>query len=133
MFSRYCKDQFRPKDDDEEILSPECSYLGAIDTLLYLAQCTRPNISFVVNCLAQHSNAPTRLHWNGIKDIFCYLKGTTDIGLFYPYVSSSVSSPNDARDNATLVGYADAGYLSDLHKGRSQSGYVFTIGNTMIS
>ena len=127
------KDPFRPKEDDEEILSPECSYLGAIGSLLYLAQCTRPDISFAVNCLARHSNAPTRRHWNGIKDIFRYLKGTTDMGLFYPYASSSGSSPIDARNNATLVGYADAGYLSDPHKGRSQSGYVFTIGNTAIS
>ncbi|KAL4564637.1 hypothetical protein LXL04_028704 [Taraxacum kok-saghyz] len=62
------------------------------------------------------------------------LAGTTDMGLFYPYASSSESSPNDARDNATFVSYADAGYyLLDPHKGRSQSGYVFTIGNTVIS
>ena len=32
-----------------------------------------------------------------------------------------------------LVGFADAGYLSDPHKGRSQTGYVFTMGNTAIS
>ena len=32
-----------------------------------------------------------------------------------------------------LVGYADAGYLSDPHKARSQSGYVFTYGGTAIS
>jgi hypothetical protein len=127
------KDPFRPKGDDEEILSPECSYLGAIGALLYLAQCTRPDISFAVNCLARHSTAPTRRHWNGIKDIFRYLSGTMDMGLFYPYASSSESTPLGTRNNATLVGYADAGYLSDPHKGRSQSGYVFTIGNTAIS
>ncbi|KAJ9540031.1 hypothetical protein OSB04_026537 [Centaurea solstitialis] len=127
------KDPFRPKEDDEEILSPECSYLGAIGALLYLAQCTRPDISFAVNCLARHSNAPTRRHWNGIKDIFRYLKGTTDMGLFYPYASSSEDTAIGTSKNATLVGYADAGYLSDPHKGRSQSGYVFTIGNTAIS
>jgi hypothetical protein len=55
------------------------------------------------------------------------------MGLFYPYASSSGSTPLGTRNNATLVGYADAGYLSDPHKGRSQSGYVFTIGNTAIS
>ncbi|KAL6133325.1 hypothetical protein ACLB2K_065562 [Fragaria x ananassa] len=35
--------------------------------------------------------------------------------------------------NDVLVGFADAGYLSDPHKGRSQTGYVFTMGTTMIS
>ncbi|KAJ9545284.1 hypothetical protein OSB04_024991 [Centaurea solstitialis] len=101
--------------------------------LLYLAQCTRPDISFVVNCLARHSNTPTRRHWNDIKDIFCYLKGTTGMGLFYPYASSSEDTAIGTPKNATLVGYADAGYLSNPHKERSQSGYVFTIGNTAIS
>ena len=32
-----------------------------------------------------------------------------------------------------MVGFADAGYLSDPHKARSQTGYVFTIGGTVIS
>jgi hypothetical protein len=32
-----------------------------------------------------------------------------------------------------LVGYIDAGYLSDPYKARSQSGYVFTYGGTAIS
>ena len=31
-----------------------------------------------------------------------------------------------------MVGFADAGYLSDPHKARSQTGYVFTIGGTAI-
>ena len=32
-----------------------------------------------------------------------------------------------------LLGYADGGYLSDPHKARSQTGYIFTYGNTAIS
>ena len=32
-----------------------------------------------------------------------------------------------------MIGYADAGYLSDPHKVRSQIGYVFTCGGTTIS
>ena len=37
------------KEDEEEIFEPEVPYLSAIGALLYLAQCTRPDISFVVN------------------------------------------------------------------------------------
>ena len=44
------------------------------------------------------------------------------MGLFY----SKVPKPE-------LLGYTDAGYLSNPHKARSQSGYVFTCGNTAIS
>ena len=111
------KDPFRPQEKDEEILGSEVPYLSAIGALMYLANTTRPDIAFAVNLLARYSSAPTRRHWNGIKHILRYLKGTTDMGLFY----SVNCSPN-------LVGYADAGYLSDPHKAQSQTGYVFICG-----
>ncbi|KAM2958413.1 hypothetical protein FF2_025280 [Malus domestica] len=95
------RDPFRPNEDEEEISEPEVPYLSAIGALLYLAQCTRPDISFSVNLLARYSNAPAHKHWNGVKDIFRYLK--------------------------------DAGYLSDPHRARSQTGSIFTIGDTVIS
>ena len=44
------------------------------------------------------------------------------MGLFYPN-----------KSNSQLIGYADAGYLSDPHKGQSQIGYLFTCGNIAIS
>jgi hypothetical protein len=116
------KDPFRPREDDEEILGPEVPYLSAIGALMYLANCTRPDIAFSVNLLARYSSAPTRRHWNGVKHVLRYLRGTTDMRLFYSKGS-----------NSQLVGYADAGFLSDPHKGRSQTGYLFTCGSTAIS
>ena len=95
------KDPFRPQEKDEEILGSEVPYLSAIGALMYLANTTRPDIAFAVNLLARYSSAPTRRHWNEIKHILRYLKGTNDMGLFY----SVNCSPN-------LVDYADAGYLS---------------------
>ncbi|RVX09351.1 Retrovirus-related Pol polyprotein from transposon TNT 1-94 [Vitis vinifera] len=77
------KDPFRPCENDEELLGPEVPYLSAIGALMYLANCTRPDIAFSVNLLARYSSAPTRRHWNGIKHILRYLRGTTDMGLFY--------------------------------------------------
>ena len=89
---------------------------------MYLANCTRPDIAFSVNLLARYSSAPTLRHWKGVKHLLRYLRGTSDMGLFY----SKVPKPE-------LLGYTDAGYLSDPHKARSQSGYVFTCGNIVIS
>ncbi|XP_068322464.1 secreted RxLR effector protein 161-like [Pyrus communis] len=121
------RDPFLPNEDEEEILEPEVPYLSAIGALLYLAQCTRPDISFAVNLLARYSNAPTHRHWNGVKDIFHYLKGTTDLGLFYTHESPSVAAPYGPWVDFYLVGYTDVGYLSNLHRACSQTGYVFTI------
>ncbi|KAM2234775.1 hypothetical protein PS2_012870 [Malus domestica] len=68
-----------------------------------------------------------------MKDIFRYLKGTTDWGLLYPYEFSSDVAPSASRVNSRLVGYANSGYLFDPHKVHSQTSYVFTIGGIAIS
>ena len=116
------KDLFRPKEENEKLLGPEVPYLSAIGALMYLVNCTRPDIAFSVNLLARYSSTPTLRHWNGVKHLLRYLRGTSDTGLFYSKVPK-----------LELLGYTDAGYLSDPHKARSQSGYVFTYGDTAIS
>ncbi|KAB2604828.1 hypothetical protein D8674_037115 [Pyrus ussuriensis x Pyrus communis] len=88
------RDPFCPNEDKEEILEPEVPYVSAIRALLYLAQCTRPDISFA---------------------------GNTDLGLFYTCESSSVATRYSTRIDSRLVGYTDAGYLSDPHRARSQT------------
>ncbi|KAL6319681.1 hypothetical protein AAG906_026742 [Vitis piasezkii] len=49
------KDPFHPKEENEELLGPEIPYLSAIDALMYLANCTRPDIAFSVNLLARYN------------------------------------------------------------------------------
>ncbi|XP_070029102.1 secreted RxLR effector protein 161-like [Nicotiana sylvestris] len=116
------KDLFRSPEEDEELHGPEVPYLSAIGALMYRANATTPDIAFSVNLLARYCSSPTRRHWNRIKHILRYLKGTLDMGLFYAN-----------KGSADLVGYADAGYLSDPYKAQSQIGYVFTYGGTVIS
>ena len=65
---------------------------------------------FFVNLLARYSSAPTRKHWNDIKHILRYLCGTTNVGIFYSRESKQ-----------QLLGYADAKYLLDPYKGKSQT------------
>ena len=79
------KDPFCPRDDDEEVLGVKVSYLSAISALLYLAQCTRLDISFTMNLLAKYIFASTQRYWIDIMTIFRYLKSTIGMSLFYPY------------------------------------------------
>ena len=98
-------DPFRPCEKGEELFGPEVLYLSAIGALMYLATCTHLDIAFSVNLLARYSYASTRRHWNGIKHILRYLKGTFDMGLFYSKESKQ-----------QLLGYTNAKYLLDPHK-----------------
>ena len=82
------KYHFHPKDDDEVPFGPEVPYLSAIGALIYLTSCTQPDIAFPVNLLARYSSAPNQRHWNDVKHVLCYLRGTTDMGLFYPHYSN---------------------------------------------
>jgi uncharacterized membrane protein len=86
-------------------LGPEVAYLSAIGVLMYIANCTRRDIAFAVNLLAGYNATPTQHHWARVKNIFRYLIGTINLGLFYKI-----------NQDKTLVGYLDAGYLSDPHE-----------------
>jgi hypothetical protein len=77
---------------------------------MYLTNNTRPDITFTVNCLARYSVAPTIHHWNDIKSILRYLNDIIDLCLFFR-----------RNQESDLIGYADAGYLSDPQNGKSQT------------
>jgi hypothetical protein len=60
-------DPFWPKQEGEEVLGAEYLYLSVIGALMYLANNTKSDIVFAVNCIARHSAATTMRHWNDIK------------------------------------------------------------------
>jgi hypothetical protein len=98
---------FRLK-EGEEVLGPEYPYLGVIDTLMYLANNTRFDIAFAMNCLVRHSVTPTIRHWNDINNILRYLVDTKDLESLF-----------QKNQESKLIGYVDVGYLSDPRNTRS--------------
>ena len=57
-------------------------YSGMIGSLLYLTA-SRPDILFSVCICARFQLDPRESHLTAVKRIFKYLKGTTNLGLFY--------------------------------------------------
>ncbi|PKA49512.1 Retrovirus-related Pol polyprotein from transposon TNT 1-94 [Apostasia shenzhenica] len=90
---------------------------------MYAMICTRPDLSHAVSVVSRYMANPRKEHWNALKWILCYLKGTSDCGLLFEKNS----------DSDLLVGYVDSDYAGDLDKRRSTTGFIFTLGGGPIS
>ena len=82
---------------------------------MYAMVCTRPDISHVVGVVSEYMENPRKEHWNAVKWVLRYLRGTSDYCITF----------NSNRDS--VCGFVDSDFAGDLDKRRSTSGYVFTL------
>ncbi|KAL0368431.1 UNVERIFIED_CONTAM: Retrovirus-related Pol polyprotein from transposon TNT 1-94 [Sesamum calycinum] len=81
---------------------PECQieYSRIIGSLMYIMNCTRPDIAYAVNKLSRFTSNPSKDHWKGLIRVLRYLKYTSNYGLHY------------TRYPAVLEGYSDVSWKS---------------------
>ncbi|XP_019161143.1 PREDICTED: uncharacterized protein LOC109157759 [Ipomoea nil] len=65
---------------DTTLYDDPTQYRSLAGALQYLTV-TRPNLSFSVNQLCQHMHSPTVSHWEQLKRVLRYVKGTITFGL----------------------------------------------------
>ncbi|KAK9152082.1 hypothetical protein Syun_010391 [Stephania yunnanensis] len=94
------------------------SLLGGLQYLLN----TQPDIAYIVNILSQFQQSPTVLHWQALKRVLRYLKGTTDLGLWF--------KPSSAL---FLTGYSDADWVASVDDRKFVAGYAVFLGSNLIS
>ena len=111
-----------PKDDNEKAEMAQIPYREAVGCLNYIAQSTRPDIVFAVNQLSRFNNNPGRKHWQAVKHLLRYLKGTAHHGLKYEKSKSNL-----------IIGYCDADWGANSEGRKSISGFVFTANGAAIS
>ena len=58
-------------------------YTALVGKLLYLSNCTRPDITAAVNYLSRFMSCPAELHLEHAKRVLRYIKGTMDYSLTY--------------------------------------------------
>ena len=107
--------------DEEGTSVNPTEYRGLIGSLLYLTA-NRPDITFAVGVCARFQSNPKKSHLEAAKKIIKYLKGTVNIGLWYP-----------RDDNLELSGYSDADYGGCRIDRKSTSGTCQFLGNKLIS
>ena len=56
-------------------------YQEAVGSLMYAVVATRPDIAYAVSYLARFMLNPGRVHWEAVKKVNRYLKGTKDAKL----------------------------------------------------
>ena len=96
-------------------------YASAVGSLMYAMVWTRPDIAHAVGVVSRFMENPGNEHWQAVKWILRYLRGTSTHALCF------------GGTDICLQGYADADMAGDKDTRRSTTGYVFTIGGTAVS
>ena len=95
-------------------------YRSECGSLMYFAQCTRPDISFAISRLCCHLGNPNANCFKALLHLNHYLSAHAHLGLKY------TAPPTDVLK---LEAYCDSSHGSEeVHKARSQTGYVVYFG-----
>ncbi|KAI3735092.1 hypothetical protein L6452_14580 [Arctium lappa] len=97
------------------------TYRGMIGSLMYLTS-SRPYIMFSTCLCARYQANPKESHMSAVKRILRYLKGTADLGLWYPKDTSF-----------ELTTYSDADHTGCMLDRKSTSGHIQFLGYKTVS
>jgi hypothetical protein len=100
-----------PSTHEETADMTDVPYQRGIGSLMYAATSTRPDIAFAVSILSQFMRNPGRTHWEAVKEVIRYLKGTAEVKLTLGGTAEG------------LEAYVDSDWASQPHR-HSMSGYT---------
>ena len=92
-----------------------------IGSLLYVTA-SRPDVKQVVGMVARFQSTPKENHVQAVKRISRYLKGTINLGLWYP-----------SKKSFSLRAYSDADWVGCVDDRKSTSGGAFFLGESLVS
>ena len=96
-------------------------YASAIGSLMYVMVCTRLDIAHAVGVVSRYMSNPGKQHWEAVKWIMRYLKGSSETCLTF------------TAGGLKLEGFVDADLAGDVDSRKSTTGYVYTLGGTAVS
>jgi hypothetical protein len=107
-----------PKTQEKIEYMSRVPYSSAVGSLMYAMVCTRPDIAHAVGVVSRYMNNSIKEHWEEVKWILRYLRGTGNHALYF------------GGSEIVLQGYVDSNMAGDKDSRRSTTGYV---GGTAVS
>jgi hypothetical protein len=106
-------------------------YRKAIGSILYAALGTRPDITYAITTLGRYAAQPSTLHWEAIKHLLRYLRGTAEYKLtIYESNSARISI---RRNHDSIICFADADLGGEVDSSKSTSGIlIYVLGILVI-
>ncbi|GJV27760.1 gag-pol polyprotein [Tanacetum coccineum] len=117
------------KKEEFNMLQPEGFEQKGKENLVYrlnkslygLKQASRPNIVHAVGVVSRYMVELRRKHWEAVKRILIYIKGTSNVALCF-------------RESDLIVkGYVDSDYAGDIDGNKSTTAYMFALCGGTIS
>ncbi|KAJ8640593.1 hypothetical protein MRB53_017287 [Persea americana] len=96
-------------------------YASTVGSLMYHMVSTRPDIAHAGGVVSKFMSNPGKAHWEAVKWILIYLRGTTNASLCF------------GGSEIRLQSYVDSDLAGDLDRSISIRKYVFTLGGAAIS
>jgi len=116
-----------PKSPSEVEDMSRVPYASSVGSLMYAMVCTRPDIAQAVGVLSRFMANPRWIHWDAIKRVFRYLRGTSEYSICYH--GNAIGPPH----LVCIHGFVDFDWAGDIDSRRSTSAYVFTMFGGAVS
>ena len=101
--------------------NPNVPFREVVGSLLFIQNCSRPDISFAVNFMSRRQIGYNMLDWNCLMKILQYLKGTLDFKL------------EISGDSEVLEAFSDSSLGTSALDGHSTTGYTVSCFGDLIS
>ncbi|GJX70823.1 putative RNA-directed DNA polymerase [Tanacetum coccineum] len=96
-------------------------YASAVGSLMYDMVCTRPDLAHAVGVVSRFLSNPGKKHWEAVKWIFRYLRGTSKLGITF------------INGKLMLVGFTDLDMARNKDNMKSTSRYLMTFTGGAVS
>jgi len=111
-----------PKSSEDISEMTNIPYQEALGAIMWLQVATRPELLYAVQVLLRFAHNPAKSHWNVLKHIMSYIKGTLNYGITY-----------EGGGNLNPIGYVDSDYAGCKDSQKLTEGNVFIVAGGLVS